>query len=281
MTGLATLATVVVMASTVRGYEIKQTIVTRSAVIGGKIVDGKVVGGKVRVTREKMTVYVAGDKARLEFENGEVTIVLLRKGEILKIDDVLESYDRKLFRKLRKQWRMQNTIHLEQIAGTPISHPNRVKLIELLHDSTEKWQEIWKLPEGDARAALIKKYGLPDKPPDIKVQRTRKTKKIAGIDCLRWESTEDGEVADWAWLAVKIRFDPRYYEFMEFVGWISPDLARGLRRAKRLPLESVMHLRDGSTVTIETQSIKERDLDTSLFEVPEDYNERKSRAGIK
>jgi hypothetical protein len=281
MMGLATLATMAVMASTVRGYVVEQTLVTRTPVAQSKIVDGKVIPGKDSVDRTKMTVYIARDKARIERENDEVMIILLRKGEILKIDDVLECYDRKLFRKLRKQQKMQNALMLEQIAGTPIGHPRRAELIEKLHDSPEKWQEIWKLPEGDVRAALIKKYGLPDMPPNIKVQRTKQKKEIAGIDCQRWESTEDGEVADWAYLATRIKFDPRYYEFMELMGWIGPDLASALRRAKRLPLESVMHLRDGSTVTIKTQSVTERDLDTSLFEVPEDYNERKSRAGIR
>ncbi len=270
MSGLATLATIAVMASTVRGYEIKQTLTTRSADTTKKPRPPTV-----------MTVYVAGDKARIEFDNGEVTIVRLREGEIFEIDDLLGCYDRKLFRKLRAQWRTLNALRLEQIEGTPLGHPRRAELVDMLTDGPAKWREIWKLPKGKARAALIKKYYLPDKPPKIEVRRTKETKRIAKVDCLRWESTNDGKVADWAYLAVRIRFDARYYEFMELMGWIGPDLASALRRAKRLPLESVMHLRDGGTVTIETQSVKQRNLDTSLFEVPKGFKERKSRAGIK
>ena len=267
VSGLAAIATAVAMAATVRGYEIKQTLTARSPVADEK-------------PPEVMTVYLAGDRARLEHkESGEITIVRLREGEILEIDDLLGCYDRKLFRKLRKQRQMQNALLLEQIAGTP-SHLERAELIENLQNGPEKWREIWKLPKGEARAALVKNYNLPDKPPRIEVRRTKEKKKVAGVDCQRWESTEDGEVADWAYLAARIRFDPRYYEFMEFVGWVGPELAEGLRRAKRLPLESVMHLHDGGTVEIETQSVTERDLDTALFEVPEGYKERKPKAGI-
>jgi len=270
VTGLATLATAAVMAATVRGYEIEQTLTHRPG-------DPE----KKPPAPTKMKICIAGDRARLELvEEGEVTIVDLRKGEMLEVDDLLGCYDRKLFRKLREQWRTVNALRLEQIEGTPLGHRNRAELVDMLTDGPEKWREIWKLPEGEARAALIKKYRLPDKPPKVEVRRTKETKAIAGVDCLRWESTEDGEVADWAYLAVRIRFDPRFYEFMEIMGWIGPELAQALTRTKRLPLESVMHLRDGGTVTIETQSVTERDLDVSLFEVPEDYKERKSRGGL-
>jgi len=268
--GLATLAAAVAMAATVHGYEIKQTLVARSPVVDGK----------VRVKRQKITLYIAGDKARLELDNGEVTIVRLREGEILEIDDLLGCYDRKLFRKLRAQWKTLNALRLEQIGGTPLGHPRRAQLVDMLTDGPEKWREIWKLPKSEARAGLIKKYSLPDAPPVIKVRRAKDAKEIAGVDCRRWESTENGEVADWAYLAVRIRFDPRYYEFMEIMGWIGPELAGALRRVKLLPLESVMKLRDGGTVEIKTLSVTERDLDASLFEVPEGFKERKSRAGI-
>lgn len=255
------------MAATVRGYEIKQTLTVRSP------------DADEKPRETKMTVYIAGDRARLVLENGEITIVRLREGEILEWDDLFPSYDRRLFRKLREQQRMQNALMLEQIAGTPLLR-ERADLIDKLHDSPEKWREIWKLPEGEARAALVKKYNLPDRPPKIEVRRTKERKKVVDVDCERWESTEDGKVADWAYLAVRIRFDPRYYEFMEHVGWIGPELASALRRAKLLPLESVMHFRDGGTVTIETQSVTERDLDATLFEVPEGFKERKSKAGM-
>ena len=270
MPGLATLAAAVALAATVQGYEIKQTLIARSPVVDGK----------VRVRRQKMTVYLAGDKARLELDNGEITIVRLREGEILEIDDLLGCYDRKLFRKLRAQWKTVNALRLEQIEGTPLGHWRRPQLVDMLTDGPEKWREIWELPNGEARAALIKKYNLPDEPPVIKVRRTKDAKKIAGVDCRRWESTENGEVADHAYLAVRIRFDPRYYEFMELMGWIGPELAAALRRVKLLPLETVMKLRDGGTVEIETQSITERGLDASLFEVPKGFKERKSRAGL-
>jgi hypothetical protein len=268
VSSLAALAAAAAMATTVRGYEIKQTITVRSP-------DPE---QKPRVT--KMTVYIAGDRARLELENGEITIVRLREGEILEIDDLLGCYDRKHFRKLRKQWRTVNALRLEQIEGTPLGHPRRAELVDMLTDGPEKWREIWRLPKGKARAALISKYRLPDNPPKIEVRRTKEKKKVAEVDCQRWESTEDGEVADWAYLAVRIRFDPRYYEFMELMGWIGPELAAALRRVKLLPLESVMNLRDGGTVEIETQSITERGLDASLFEVPEGFKERKSKAGL-
>jgi hypothetical protein len=267
--GLAALAAAAAMAATVRGYEIKQTLTVRSADPDKK----------PRVTA--MTVYIAGDRARLELGNsGEVTIVRLREGEILEIDDLLGCFDRKLFRKLRAQWRTVNALRLEQIEGTPLGHPRRAELVDLLTDGPEKWREIWKLPKGKARAALIEKHNLPDDPPKIEVRCTKERKKVAEVDCQRWESTEDGEVADWAYLAVRIRFDPRYYEFMELMGWIGPELASALRRVKLLPLESVMNLRDGGKVEIETQSVTERDLDATLFEVPEGYKERKSKAGL-
>jgi hypothetical protein len=269
VTGLASIATAAVLAATVRGYEIKQTLTVRSP------------DPAKRPQLAAMTVYVAGDRARLEFVNsGEIMIVRLREGEILEIDDLLGCYDRRLFRKLREQWKTVNALRLEQIDGTPLGVPRRAKLVDMLTDGSDKWREIWKLPMGEARAALIRRYNLPDDEPRIEVRRTRERKEIAGRDCQRWESTENGEVADWAYLAVRIRFDARYYEFMELKGWIGPQLATALRRAKLLPLESVMNLRDGGKVEISTQSIAERDLDTSLFEVPEGFKERKSKAGL-
>ncbi len=266
--GLAAIATVAAMAATVGGYEIKQTLTVRSPDPGKG----------PRVTA--MTLFIAGDRARLELDNGDVTIVRLREGEIFEIDDLLKCYDKKLFRKLRAQWKTVNALRLEQIEGTPLGHARRAELVDMLTDGPEKWREIWKLPRGEARAALIRKYNLPDDEPRIEVRRTRERKEIAGRDCQRWESTENGEVADWAYLAVRIRFDPRYYEFMELMGWIGPQLASALRRAKLLPLESVMNLRDGGKVEIATQAVTERDLDASLFEVPEGFKERKSKAGM-
>ncbi len=268
---VALLAGTVVLAATVRGHKIRQELITRAPRADGT----------VRVRRERMTVHLAGDKARLGREDGTVTIVRLRPGEIVEIDDLLKSYERKSFKRLRRQWAALNALLLEQIEGTPLGHPRRAELIDQLTDGREKWGEIWKLPEGEGRARLIRKYGLPEKPPKIEVRAAKEIGEIAGRDCRLYEALEDGRVTDLAYLALRIPFDRRYYEFMELAGWIGPELAKGLRRARGLPLRTLMRVRGGGEIELRTESVTRGEFKVSLFEIPDGYKERRPKASFR
>ena len=117
--------------------------------------------------------------------------------------------------------------------------------------------------------------------------------KVAGVECRRYESLENGRATDRARIAEDMPFDRRYYEFMELTGWIGPELADGLRKAKGVkrgkgvPLETTMHFRTGGSVEIRTKSVTPADepagkeLDIKLFEVPEGYTERKSKSTFR
>ena len=88
-------------------------------------------------------------------------------------------------------------------------------------------------------------------------------------------------MTDSAWIAVKLRFDARYYEFMELWGWVGKALAEALREVKGLPLGTSMRLRTGVEIELRTKSIREEELDESLFELPTGYVERKKKSGFK
>lgn len=270
MTGLAILAGAVLSASTTSGHEIRQELITRTPRSDGT----------VRVRRERMTVYLAGDKARIEREDGTALVVDLGKGVMVELDTVAKSYKSKTFKQLRGQWEMLNAILLEQIAAIPLGHRYRAELIDDLTDGPEKWGLIYELPAGEPRAALVRKYRLPERPPKIEVRaakgtKDKETKEIAGQKCRRYEALEDGEVRDWAYVAVELPFDKRYYEFMQLIGWVGRELAKGLEAARGLPLGTIMHVRDGGEIEIRTLSVTPRELDDSLFEVPDGYKERR------
>jgi len=255
----------------VRGHELRQTVTTREPAADGK----------ERLTRSTMRVYLAGDRARLEEDNGEVTVVRLDRGEVIRLDVLLESYDRKTLKQLRDGWRLENAIQLEQIESVPPNHPRRAQLVDMLTDGPSKWREIWKLPDGPARERLVRKYGLPERPPTVRVRTTEEKRAVAGQECLRYEALEDDRLASWAYVGPGLPFDRRYYEFMEYEGWVGAELAAELRNVRGLPLESVLRYRSGVTVEFTTGDISPRDLAPALFEVPEGYKERESRAGIR
>lgn len=271
VTGPAVLMSAAFVAATTSGYEIRQELLRRTPQPDGS----------VRARRERMTVFLAGRRARIAHEDGTATIVRLRSEEMLEVDDLLKCYERKTFDGLRRQWRMLNALLLEQIEGAPPGHPRRAELIDQLTDGPAKWQEIWRLPPGGPRERLLAKYRLPERSPRIEVRTARETKEIGGQECRRYASLEDGKVVDWAYLAAGIRLHPGYYEFMELAGWIGPDLAKGLKRARLLPLESVVHMRDGREIELRTISVAPRELDPSLFEIPEGYTERKAKPGFR
>ncbi len=266
------------------GYVLEQEIITRS----------RRVDGTPREVFERKIVYLAGDRARLEdamdesFEatSGEPIIVRLGRGsgggELIQLDDLLESYERKTFKTLRAQWRSLNKLLLEQIAETPPTRiADRADLIDQLTDSEEKWAEIWKLPPGPERRRLIAKYALPPWPPEVSVRATDEKKELLGIECVRYEATENGVVTDSAFIAPKLRFDGRYYEFMELQGWIGKALAEALLKVKGLPLGSSQRYRSGVEIELRTKSIEERELEPLLFEIPADYKERKRKSTFR
>lgn len=261
MTGLALLAGAVLSASTTSGYEIRQELIERSPQPDGT----------VRVKRRGMTVYLAGDKARIDSEDGTTLIVDLDKEVTIELDTVARSYKKQTFKQRREQWAMLNAILLEQIDAIPLGHRYRAVLIDDLTDGPEKWDLIYQLPEGKARAALLKKYRLPEKPPKIEVKAAEETKEIASQKCRRYEAFEDGKVRDWAYVAVRLPFDKRYYEFMQLIGWIGRELAKGLEAVKGLPLHTIMHIRDGGSIEVRTESLTPRELDDALFEIPDGY----------
>lgn len=276
MTGLAVLAGAVLSAGTVRGHEISQELIERTPRSDGT----------TRVRRERMTVYLVRNRARIEREDGTALVVDLDRKVTIKLDTVAKSYKRKTFKQLREQWEMLNAILLEQIAAIPLGHPRRAEFIDRLTDGPEKWDLIYELPEGEPRAALLKKYRLPEKPPKIEVRAAKGTKdngtkEIAAQKCRRYEALENGKVRDWAYVAPALPFDRRYYEFMRLIGWIGRELAKGLEAAKGLPLWTMMHIRGGGEVEIRTLSVTPRDLDASLFEIPDGYKERKRKASFR
>ena len=261
MTGLAILAGAVLSVSTTGGHEISQELIERAPRSDGK----------TRVRRERMKVYLAGKRARIERENGNALVVDLGKKVTIELDTVARSYKRLTFKQRRQQWAMLNTDLLEQIDAIPLGHRYRAQLIDDLTDGPDKWGLIYGLPAGEPRAALLKKYRLPEKPPKVEVRAAEGTKEIAARKCRRYEALENGEVRDWAYVAVEIPFDKRYYEFMQLVGWIGRELAKGLEAAKGLPLHTIMHIRDGGDIEIRTESVTPRELDEALFDIPDGY----------
>jgi hypothetical protein len=299
-------------AATVKGYDLRQVLVARAparsaegrtgvrAVVaketeekkgesGSRAAAGEVAdknsqaGARERDPdpRERMTVLLAGDRGRLEREDGTVVVVRLDRQEMVELDLLLRAYERRSFRELREQWRQLNALLLEDIENTPPAHPARAELVDRLDNGPEKWRDIWRLPPGPGRSRLIAKYNLPDEPPEIEVRRTRETRLVAGLECRVYESLEDGRARDRASLAESVPFDRRYYEFMELSGWIGPELAEGLKRARGLPLETTMRRRDGTVIELRTEAVTERELDTSLFEVPEGFRERRRRSTFR
>jgi hypothetical protein len=261
MTGLALLAGAALSASTTSGHEIRQVLITRTPQSDGT----------VRVRRERMKVYLAGKRARIDRQDGTALIVDLDKKVTIELDTVARSYKRLTFKQRREQWAMLNTDLLEQIDAIPLGHRYRAQLIDDLTDGPDKWGLIYGLPPGKARAALLKKYRLPEKPPKIEVRAAEETKEIAGQKCRRYEALEDGKVRDWAYVTVEIPFDKRYYEFMQLIGWIGRELAKGLEAAKGLPLHTIMHIRGGGDIEISTEAVTPRELDEALFKIPDGY----------
>ena len=263
-------------AARVRGYVLEQEIITRS----------RRRDGTFREIVERKTVYLAGERARLDDEYGESLIVRLGRrpggGEVIQLDTILENYERKTFKKLRAHWKSLNALLLEQIEQTPATRlGDRADLVDQLTNSEEKWQLIWKLPEGPERGRLVGKYALPPEPPVVKVRSTEERKKILGKDCCRYEAAENDLVTDSAWIAPELRFDGRYYEFMELWGWIGKALAEALREVGGLPLLTSMRRRTGVEIELRTRSVEERELDPSIFEVPPDYRERKRKSAFR
>jgi hypothetical protein len=259
-------------AAELQGYVLEQEIITRSPRADGTL----------REVVERKTVYLAGDRARLENEYGEALIVRLDRREVIELDDLLMNYVRKTFEKLRAQWQSINAQLLEQVEETPPTRvADRADIIDQFTHGEEKWQLIWGLPEGPERERLVRKYCLPDSPPEVEVSVTDEKKKILDRECVRYEAAEDDVVTDSAWIAVKLRFDARYYEFMELWGWIGKALSQALREVKGLPLVTSMRLRTGVEIEVRTKSIREETLDASLFEVPAEYIERKRKSGFK
>jgi hypothetical protein len=259
-------------AAGLQGYVLEQEIITRTPRADGTL----------REVVERKTVYLAGDRARLEDDYGEVLIVRLDRSEVIEIDDVMENYERKTFDKLRAQWKSINAQLLEQIEETPPTRvADRADIVDQFTNGEEKWEQIWGLPEGPERERLVRKYCLPDAPPEVEVSVTDEEKKILDKECVRYEAAEDGVVTDSAWIAVKLRFDARYYEFMELWGWVGKALAEALREVKGLPLGTSMRLRTGVEIELRTKSIREEELDESLFELPTGYVERKKKSGFK
>lgn len=239
--------------------------------------------GSVRQTRQPVTVFLAGDRARLEEASGDVTIVRLDRGEVLQLDTLLKSYRRKTFKELRTQWRTLNALLLEQIEGTPLGHPRRAELVDQLADGPDKWREIWKLPPGEHRSRLVERYKLPPEPPVVEIRSTGETKIIAGRTAVRHVAVENGEPRDWAYLATDLAFDRRYYEFLELWGWLAPELASKLSRLRGagLPLATMMRSRAGGELEVVTEKLQERELDAGLFEVPEGFVEQKPRPAFR
>ena len=268
-------------AAPVRGYVLEQEIVTRS----------RRADGTLREVVQRKTVRLAGDRARLDDEYGEALIVRLGRrlaggGEVIQLDDLLMSYERKTFRTIRAQWKSVNALLLEQIAETPSTRiGDRADLIDQLTNQEGKWREIWKLPPGPERERLLAKYNLPAEPTEVIVRASEEEnggkKEIIGIECVRYEAAEDGVVTDCAWIAPELPFDTRYYEFMELWGWIRNALADALRKVKGLPLASSQRKRTGVEIELRTRSIEEKTLDTSIFEIPPDYRERKRKSTFR
>lgn len=255
-------------AAKLEGVELKQTLV----------VERPGPGGAPKESRSPKRVLIAGGRARLEEETGEVTIVRLDRGEVTRLDVLLKCYDRATFKRLRRRWREANSMLLEQIEETPLSHPQRGRLIDELTGGPDKWREVWKLPDGPDRDVLIKKYDLPPEPPEIDIRPAGEEKEIAGARCLKYVAFENGEARDSAWIAPEIAFDRRYYEFMELSGWIGPELARHLNKIRGLPVQTEMLVRGGGRVLVFTSSLRRAAFDEALFEVPPGYTERKARS---
>ncbi|MHC4202470.1 MAG: hypothetical protein ACYSU0_20965 [Planctomycetota bacterium] len=272
MSGLAVLAGAVLSASTTSGHVILQELIERTPQSDGT----------TRVRRERMTVYLAGDKARIEREDGTALVVDLGKQVTIELDTVVRSYKRLTFKQRRAQREMLDADVLDQIAAIPLGHPRRAESVDRLTDSPEKWDLIYELPAGEPRAALLRKYRLPEEPPKVEVRAAEETKEIAAQKCRRYEALEDGKVRDWAYVAVRLPFDKRYYEFMQLVGWIGRELAKGLEAASGLPLHTIMHVRDGGEIEIRTESVTPRELDEALFDVPDGYRKRqKEKASFR
>jgi hypothetical protein len=259
-------------AAGIEGYVLEQEIITRSPRADGTL----------REVVERKTVYLTSDRARLENEYGEALIVRLDRREVIEIDDVMENYQRKTFDKLKAQWKSINAQLLEQVEETPPARvADRADIIDQFTNGEEKWRLIWDLPEGPERERMVRKYCLPDAPPEVEVSVTDEKKKILGRECVRYEAAEDDVVTDSAWIAVKLHFDARYYEFMELWGWLGKALAEALPEVKGLPLVTSMRLRTGAEIEVRTKSIREEKLDELLFEVPGKYVERKRKSAFK
>lgn len=268
----STLAALSASAAGLPGYVLEQEIITRS----------RRADGTLREIVERKTVYLAGDRARLEDESPDTLVVRLDRSELFELDDLLESFKRSTFKKLRAQRKSANALLLEQIAETPPTRiADRADLIDELTNGEEKWNEIWKLPPGPERRRLVAKYALPPGPPEVSVRATDEKKELLGIECVRYEATENGVVTDSAFIAPKLRFDGRYYEFMELQGWIGKALAEALSKVKGLPLGCSQRYRSGVEIELRTKSIEEMELDPSLFEIPAGYKERKRKSTFR
>jgi hypothetical protein len=263
-------AAVLALGATQSGFELDQELVTRVPQADGTL----------KERREKFTVLIARDRARMKYASGEHWIIRLDKRHVTELDVLLRSYRTQSFDELKGAWEIANELYLEQIEGAPLAHPRRAELIDELTDGRRKWEEIWKLPSGEGRTRLLAKYRLPEEPPVVEVKRSEETKTVAGVQTQRYESLENGTATTWAYLAPSMDFDARYFEFMEMRSWILPELAaklreRGMRRAG-MPLETFMRTRTNVEVQVVTLAVRAASLDDATFEVPAGYTEQKA-----
>jgi hypothetical protein len=247
--------------------------------------------GPASESRKEVTVFLDGPRARIEepsVQSGPgptvdtVSVIRLGTHEVIRLDPDFRSYDRKAFGDPREEWQRLNRMYLDEIEQVPLNQPGRrARLIDELTDGPEKWRQVWALPAGPERKALVEKYRLPEEPPVVELRRTGGRREICGVECVKYEALENGEVTDSAWIAPRLPFDRRFYDFMELWGWLGPELAEMLRGVRGLPLATVKRARDGVEVEITAVALDRRDLDAGLFEPPEGYVERKARSGLR
>lgn len=241
--------------------------------------------GREATGHSPMRVVFAKDRARLEITDGiRVTTYIVHLGTkeqlVYTIDEESRAYEKKSFTELKNVWLSLNELLLDDIANVPLGHPQRAELIDDLTDGPSKWEEIYKLPDTEHKRELLRRYSLPSEPPSIRVQMQPEPLKRLGYDCRRYISYENDKMRDWAHLVPAISFDRRYLEFMELLGWLTPKLVTELSKAEiiGLPIESRIFMRNGDSVEINTLSIKSQKVAKSLFEIPEGYTLRKTRA---
>lgn len=113
-----------------------------------------------------------------------------------------------------------------------------------------------------------------EKDEEIKINKTGKTKTIAGHECEVWEVEIVGKGT-----VSTLCMAEGLGSFMMKAGpmeqMMSPELAAEFLGKDYMPLESIMSW-NGGTITMKAVKIEKKDLDDSLFEIPEGYTKVES-----